>query len=296
MKSLFAKLALAAVFIAGLTPADAAKIKALIVDGQNNHNWADTTPLLKKYLEETKLFTVDVATSPGKKKDMSGFNPDFAKYDVVVSNYNGDEWPAQSKAAFEKFVKNGGGFVSVHAANNSFSAWSGYNQMIGIGGWGGRSEKSGPYLYWDAKAKKIVADLQKGRGGSHGSQHEFTVETRVANHPIMKGLPKKWLHGKDELYDRLRGPAKDVTVLATAYADPKVRGSGRHEPMLMTIKFGKGRVFHTTLGHARNAGDPAFHCVGFITTLQRGAQWAATGKVTIKVPKDFPGTDKVSLR
>lgn len=296
MKKLLCKIAVAAALIGGLSDVSAARLKALIVDGQNNHNWKDTTPLIEKYLEESGLFTVEVVTSPAKGKDMSGFKPDFAAFDVVVSNYNGNEWPAETRAAFEKFVRKGGGFVTVHAANNSFGKWSAYNEMIGLGGWGGRNEKSGPYLYWDAKAKKVTKDITAGRGGSHGAQHEFVVEARQPNHPILKGLPKRWLHGKDELYDRLRGPAKDVQVLATAYADPKTRGSGRHEPMLMTIKYGKGRVFHTTLGHARDAKAPAFRCVGFIATLQRGTEWAATGKVTQKAPKDFPTAKKVSLR
>ena len=100
------------------------------------------------------------------------------------------------------------------------------------------------------------------------------------------------MHAKDELYDRLRGPAENLHVLATAYSDPATRGSGFHEPMLMTISYGKGRVFHTTLGHALEASQ----CVGFITTLQRGAEWAATGKVTQKVPSDFPTADKTSSR
>ncbi|MCR4410816.1 MAG: hypothetical protein NUV77_00150, partial [Thermoguttaceae bacterium] len=51
--------------------AAAAPYKALIVDGQNGHNWKETTPVLKKLLEETKLFSVDVATSPPRKADMS---------------------------------------------------------------------------------------------------------------------------------------------------------------------------------------------------------------------------------
>ena len=100
------------------------------------------------------------------------------------------------------------------------------------------------------------------------------------------------MHAKDELYDRLRGPAENLHVLATAYSDPATRGAGFHEPMLMTISYGKGRVFHTTLGHALEA----IQCVGFITTLQRGAEWAATGKVTQKVPSDFPTADKTSSR
>ncbi len=294
MKSLIINSLGALSILAHVSSVSAASLKVLIVDGQNNHNWKDTTPILKKYLEETKLFTVDVATTSAK--GTAGFAPDFGKYDVIVSNYNGESWPDSTQKAFEQFVKNGGGFVSVHAANNSFSNWKAYNEMIGLGGWGGRSEKSGPYLYWDAKAKKIVEDLEKGRGGSHGSQHEFLVEAREPNHPILKGLPKKWMHGQDELYDRLRGPARNVTVLATSFADPAKRGSGRHEPMLMVINHGKGRVFHTTLGHARDAKAPAMLCVGFISTFQRGTEWAATGKVTQSIPDDFPTETKVSTR
>lgn len=282
--------------LAFATSAHAATMKALIVDGQNNHDWKGTTPLLKKYLEGTGLFTVDVATTP-EKGDLSAFKPAFKQYKLVVSNYNGADWPAETQAAFEEFVRAGGGFVSVHAANNSFPNWPAYNQMIGLGGWGGRSEKSGPYVYWEAKAAKVVKDLTPGRGGSHGPQHAFLVEAREPQHPILAGLPAKWLHAKDELYDRLRGPAEKLTVLATAFSDSAKSGTGRHEPMLMTTTFGQGRVFHTALGHAgRNAKPEAMQCVGFIATFQRGAEWAATGKVTQQVPADFPAVDKVSLR
>jgi len=292
MKKLLLTLALIVVTLVSATAA--APIKVLIVDGQNNHDWKGTTPWLKKLLEDTGKFTVETATTPPAKGDMTQFKPDFSKYNVVVSNYNGEPWTDATKAAFETFMKNGGGFVAVHAADNSFPEWKAYNEMIGVGGWGGRSEKSGPYVnYWEGK---IIKDLAPGRGGSHGAQHEFVVETRDASHPIMKDIPAKWLHAKDELYDRLRGPAENLTVLATAYADPKTNGSGKHEPMLMVLNWGKGRIFHTTLGHARPEGKVAMECVGFITTFQRGTEWAATGKVTIPVPKDFPTADKVSIR
>jgi uncharacterized protein len=264
------------------------RLKALIVDGQNNHNWKATTPVLKKALEDSGLFTVDVATSP--PKDTAGFKPKFSAYDVVVSNYNGAPWPKETQEAFVEYVKNGGGFVSVHAANNAFPDWPEYNAMIGVGGWGGRSEKSGPYVRW--RDDKVVREDKKGPGGGHGRQHAFPVDLRDRDHPITKGLPARWMHAQDELYDKLRGPAKDLTVLATAYADPKTGGTGEHEPQLMTVAYGKGRVFHTTLGHDL----PALRCVGFIVTLQRGAEWAATGKVTQKVPDDFPTADKVSTR
>jgi uncharacterized protein len=272
----------------------AAPLKALIIDGQNNHNWKATTPHLKRIIEETGLFTVSVATAPGKGGDMEQFKPAFAEHDVIISNYNGEPWSRAAREAFEQYVRNGGGFVSVHAADNAFPDWPAYNEMIGVGGWGDRNEKSGPYLR--LRDGKFIHDDTPGRGGSHGKQHEFVVETRAPDHPIMAGLPPKWLHAKDELYDRLRGPAKNVTVLASAFADKATGGSGEHEPLLMVIPYGKGRVFHTALGHNTGTDITALRCVGFIATLQRGTEWAATGKVTQKVPRDFPAADKASLR
>ena len=100
------------------------------------------------------------------------------------------------------------------------------------------------------------------------------------------------MHEKDELYDRLRGPALNMHLLATAYSSKETNGTNRHEPMMFTVRYGKGRVFHTPMGH----GDYSQECVGFITTLQRGAEWVATGKVTQQVPNDFPTADKVSVR
>lgn len=280
--------ALTLCFAAALSAAEP-RHRVLIVDGQNNHGvWPKSTPLMKQILEDTGLFQVDVATTPPKSTE--GFEPKFSDYAVVVSNYNGQPWPRRTEQAFVEFVKNGGGFVSVHAANNSFPKWDEYNEMIGLGGWGGRNEQSGPYIR--IKDGKVVRDETKGAGGHHGRQHEFVMETFDKEHPITQGLPAKWMHAQDELYDRLRGPAKNLTVLATAYSDPKTGGTGEHEPLLMAVTFGKGRIFHTALGHDL----PAFHCAGFQVTLQRGTEWAATGKVTQKVPDDFPSADKVSSR
>lgn len=266
-------------------------LKALIVDGQNNHNWKSTTPVLKQLLEDSGMFEVDVATSPARGQPMSGFKPDFAAYDVVVGNYNGADWPRETQQAFMDYMSSGGGFVVFHAADNAFPKWKEYNEIIGLGGWGGRDEKSGPMLRY--KDGKVVFDDTPGRGGTHGPQHEFQVITRQRNHPITAGLPEKWMHTKDELYSKLRGPATNLTVLATAYADPEKKGTGEHEPILFTIRFGKGRIFHTALGHA--AGQ--CRSVGFIETLLRGAEWAATGNVTrTEVPADFPTADKAHLR
>lgn len=256
--------------------------RALIVDGQNNHGcWPKTTQMMRKYLEDTGLFRVDVVTHAPKGEDPA-FRPAFADYDVVVSNFGhgAAEWPAATKAAFEAFMRDGGGFVAVHAADNAFPKWPAYNEMIGLGGWGGRNESSGPYVYFD-EAGKLVRDTAPGPGGSHGPQHEFPIVVRDGEHPITKGMPAHWMHAKDELYDSLRGPAEKMAVLATAWS-PKTK---RHEPMIMTIDYGKGRVFHTPLGHETYSQE----CIGFSTVFQRGSEWAATGQVTQELPQDFPG-------
>ena len=264
--------------------------KALIVDGQNGHDWKNTTPALKKILEDSGLFAVEVATSPAKGQDMSGFKPKFADFNVVVSNYQGDDWPAETRQALVDYVHGGGGLVIYHFACAAFPEWKEYNEMMGLGGWGGRTEKAGPYVRW--KDGKIVRQELPGKTGSHGPAQSFQIVVREPNHPITKGLPPAFMHVTDELYGWLRGPAKNLTVLATAFAPKEKGGSDEHEPILFTVDYGKGRVFFNALGHA----PEQLKSVSFIVTLQRGAEWAATGKVTQKVPADFPTADKASVR
>ena len=293
------------------------KIKVLIVDGQNNHEvWPKSTIMMKQYLEETGMFQVDISRTQflnksekfkdwlslanvpegieGKSKTDPDFNPDFLKYDVVVSNFGWQAapWPNKTQVAFERYINNGGGFVSVHAADNSFPEWKAYNKMIAIGGWGNRNEKDGPYLYVD-KNNQPKKDYSKGPAGSHGPREPFLVTTYNTVHPVTKGMPDTWMHAKDECYAFLRGPAENVTILATAVSSKKAPELEQKEPIAMAIDYGKGRVFHTTLGH----DAVAFESVGFITLLKRGIEWAATGKVTqTELPKDFPTNIEVSFR
>jgi hypothetical protein len=312
------------------------KLRALILDGQNNHYiWPKTTMMMKNYLEQTGLFEVDINRTDtlwlgikynqdramplgGYIKEFpsdstarvisadhvktSNFSIDFSKYDLIVSNLGAltPNWPDKTKRNFENYMNEGGGLVVVHAANNAWGDWDEFNNMIGLGAWGDRDSISGPYAYYNDDGN-IEVNPSEGIGGSHGQEQEFVITTRAPEHPIMKDLPLEWLHTQDELYDRMRGPFENATILATAYSDvekneqpwePRLKGSGWNVPMLMAINYGQGRIFHSTLGHF----DYSMECVGFITTLQRGAEWAATGEVFQEVPADFPSKEKTSSR
>jgi len=274
------------------------KIRVLIIDGRNNHNWKDTTPFLKQQLEGTGKFQVSVATTPpngASAEDWGSFKPDFSKCDVVLSNYNGAKWePEPVRKSFEQFLNEGGALVNVHAANNAHKGWIGFEEATGLL-W--RGNKDGARLYLDEVGKLLKMEIGKGPGAGHGPQHEYIVQTRDSSHPITKGIPKEWLHGKDELYHGQRGPAKDMNILATAFSDSKKGGTGVHEPMIWTIPVGKGVAVTNVLGHVGgNAKNmPAMKCVGFLTLVARSCEWAVTGKVTIPVPENFPDDKKVSL-
>ena len=293
------------------------KIKVLIIDGQNNHVvWPKSTIMMKQYLEETGLFTVDIERTQylwkgeeekdflplanagnsellTKPKADPDFCPKFKKYDVIVSNFGwkAAAWPEKTKKAFEKFIKNGGGFIAVHGANNSFPEWLSYNKMTGLGGWGGRNEKSGPYVYYTNEGE-LKVDHSKGVGGMHGKKHEFPVTIRVAEHPITRGMPKVWLTTVDECYAKLRGPAENMIILATGKDQNKNAPTNRHEPIFIVTNYGKGRVFNTILGH----DTLSFQNVGFIVSFTRAAEWVATEKVTQEIPTDFPTEKKSSKR
>lgn len=295
MRSHAIRFFLAAAFTGAMSVWAASPIRVMILDGEQAgayHAWQETTPYLQRMLGDAAIFQADVVTAPPKDGDFSAFHPDWSKYQVVVSNYDApdERWSDSLKASFEQYVRNGGGLVVVHAADNAFPQWRAYNLMIGVGGWRNRNEQAGAHFYY--QDGKVVVDTAPGNAGMHGARLPFKVVDRVTDHPITAGLPKEWMHVADELYANLRGPGENMTVLATAFSDPSNRGTGHDEPILMAVSYGKGRVFHTVLGHDL----AALNCVGFIATFQRGTEWAATGKVTQKVPADFPTAGKTSTR
>lgn len=286
----------ALLIISSCTGNHSPQYKALIISGQNNHNWQVSHKVLKLILDNSGMFESEIALTAPAGGDMSGFSPDFAAYDLIVLDYNGDRWPSSTDEAFLEYVRNGGGVIVYHAADNAFSGWEEFNRIIAIGGWEGRNEKSGPYYY--LVDGEPVIDKSPGPGGSHGEQREFTVTCRDTEHPIVKGLPETWMHARDEMYDRMRGPANIKSLLYSGYADPDRGGSGREEPLVFTVDYGKARIFHIMLGHCGPSmeDNPAMQCTGFQTLLLRGAEWAITGKVRQPVPSDFPTESSISLR
>lgn len=250
---LYAALTLSAALLSAAPARAEGPIKLLIITGDNAHDWKATTPVLKQFLTDSGKFQVDVTDTPAK--DLTDEN--LAKYDVLLLNYHdarkpeGSVWTDANKKAFLKAVRDGKGLVVYHFASAAFARpnWPEFEQAI-AGGW--RSQ------------------------GYHGPAHEFTVKKTPVKHPISEGLPESFHHITDELYSasmRTRGSV----VLATAYCDPaKPQGTGMDEAVAWVNQFGKGRVFNCVLGHdAKALADPPVEA-----WFVRGAEWAATGKVT----------------
>jgi type 1 glutamine amidotransferase len=279
-------------------PKPAPKLRVLIVDGINNHDWKTATKGITAILSATGLFTIDVSTTPPRGAPPAAWDiwrPVFSRYDVVVNNFNGGDsptgiqWPAPVEAALEAYVVAGGGLVSYHAANNAFTPWPAYNQMIGLG-WRPAAFGTGIAIAEDDS----VVYIPKGEGHApgHPANLDFQVHVRDTRHPITQGMPPVWMHPFEQLTHGQHGPAEGLTILTCAHSPV----TNQNEPMDWVRDYGLGRVYTTMLGHTW-AGDPCpnLDCIGFQTLLTRGVQWAATGRITVPIPTGFPGPDKTSL-
>ncbi len=277
--------------LAPRSAADDKPIKVLIIGGQNNHDWKQSTPFMKELLDKAGHFqtVVDNAPQQGASQDAwDAWHPTFKDFDCVVLDYNGDMWPDEVARAFVDYIRGGGGAVVIHAANNSFTGWKEYEQMVGLL-W--RDPKYGYSLYVDDDGKVVRVAPGEGRGMGHGGQYDWVMTTRDANHPITQDMPRLWMHKKDELYHGQRGPAEDVHILLTAFSDPAPGkgGTGKNEPIVWWVPYGQGKVVTNVMGHVGNL-EP-MQCVGFKVLLYRSVEWAATGQCSTPIPDNFPTAD-----
>ncbi len=249
------------------------RLSAVIIDGVNNHDWEAGTAAIRTILEGTGRFAVAVSTYPRL--------PDFSRYDVVINNFNGGHtragtrWPADAERALEAYVRNGGGLVVFHAANNAFLEWPEYNQMIGLG-WREPAFGSGIAIGPGGSIQRIPQG--QGLAPGHGPRHDFDIFVLDQHHPITCGLPLFWSHPSEQLTHGQHGPAEGLTILTYAFSEISRQG----EPMDWLRQYGKGRVYTTMLGHTwSNELNPNLDDLNFQALLARGVEWAATGTVTL---------------
>ena len=271
-------------------------IRVLIVDGYSNHDWKQTTKVTKWMLEESGLFTVDVFTMPADTLAQRYSQPLFKQYKVVIQNTNNIHnpvlrWPRQAELELERYVREGGGLYILHSANNAFPHWAEYDKMIGLG-W--RPKTVGFALEIDSNKNIVRLPPGEGRGTGHGNRFNAVIQL-LTRHPINKNYPDEWQTVNTEVYGFPRGPAENCTILSYAFDSSDTR---RNWPVEWIVKYGKGRVYNSSLGHLwRDEVYPAaYRCVGYQTTVIRATEWLAKGKVTYPVPGNFPAKDSPSLR
>lgn len=244
-------------------------IPVLLIGGANNHDWEWTTPSLQRILEETGRFDVTVTQTPSETLADA---ESLKAFRAFVLDYNGPRWGEPAESNFVAAVRAGTGVSVIHAADNAFPGWKEYEEIVA--------------LLW-----------REGTG--HGRFHPFDVKVTDADHPVTQGMPDMHMHA-DELYHRLVNcQDTDFRVLATAFSDPETGGTGQDEPMILVKTYGKGRVFHTPLGHVwRNvpASRASHRDPQFRRLVARGTEWAATGEVTLDpVPPNWISPEERAL-
>lgn len=259
-----------------LTAAEPARI--VIITGESDakyHNWREQTAFVEQVLQRTGRFDVRRIEDPRGLTTAA-----LARYDAAILSYNGPRWGRTAEAALEEFVRSGKGLVSfhnvtygplmgtIHRDDNTWDhaePWAAYPEILGVS--------------WPSK------DI------GHAARGVFTVKTG-AGHPITRGMAPEF-PVNDELYHKM-AHRPGIQVLASAYSDASKGGTGKVEPIAWTNTFGKGRVFHCTLGHDINA----LYSPHVAALLARATEWAASGAVTLPAeiePRPRPAKDAVRV-
>jgi type 1 glutamine amidotransferase len=199
--------------------------------GFHHNSIAVGNPALVKLGQENK-FSVDTTT------DAAMFTANNLKQytAVVFLNTTGDVLNDEQQAAFENYIKKGGGFVGIHAATDCEYNWQWYGNLVGA--------------YF----------------GNHPATQEATLNITDGNHISTKHLPKEWKR-RDEWYN-FKWMATDLKVLITIDENSYKGGNmnGNH-PMAWYHDYDGGRAFYTELGHTNESfSDPLYlqHVLGGI--------------------------------
>ena len=232
----------------------ARKPKVLILTGSADelyHHWRETTPAFVEMFSPFETKVVD-DIHPRIRKDIRDS-------DMVFLNYNGPRFPPDVEKELEDFVRGGGGFAAYHMAS--------YGEFFGMV-FEKKWRDAGPG--WLEYPKMIGAKWEAAKIG-HARRTTFAVEWVRKQHPIAG----ENFETSDELYHRMT-ILPGTEILAQALSPADKGGTGNYEPMIWVNRYGKGRVFFTTLGHDVDALTRP----GVKQAMVRGVEWAATGKVT----------------
>jgi type 1 glutamine amidotransferase len=225
------------------------KIKILILSGNNNHAWQKTTPFLESILVESSIFDIEITNQPDTLKYKK-----LIEFDALVSNWNSFPdndfvWSKEAEDGLLKYLEEGGGLVFFHASTSALYNWPEFKK-ISTGAW--------------------IENTWHGKPGP--------VEVKIENrkHPITKGLDdfstfdELWINAEQNYAFQVLGSAVNDTILSSGL---------KKQPVIFVSKYGKGRIFHTLLGHDTRA----MKNVGFQTLILRGTEWAATSKVRLSI-------------
>ena len=226
-----------------------AEHSALIISDRDEQ----VSEALKTIIENTGLFDADITESN---------SPGFEGYDAVIIDVSNAKWDDKTKESLISYIDNGGGVVMLGASPLAFGDWAELSDLTGVKA-GEMSKTDNPY--------------------------KISVINKKTDHQVMKGLHKNWMHDEDYMILNTTTLGDNVDVLAVAWADSLHGGNGLYIPAIFSSSHGKGRVLCTTFGTAASKDNlKPLQCAGFITILQRGAEWAATGEVSQAAPVEFP--------
>lgn len=231
------------------------------------HNWKKTTPAIKTLLEKDPRIRVEVSNNI---EDLSQTN--LGDYQVIVQNYVNWQDPTRlsdpSRAAFVRFLEEGGGLILVHFANG---AWHFSLPKAEAAEW--------------PEYRKIVRRMWNHKGTSgHDAFGRFTVVPTELSHPVTAGLQP--FEVTDELYFRQDGD-QPIEPLIRA----RSRVTNADEPLAWTYSYGKGRVFQTLLGHS----EQTYNTYEAREMLRRAVAWAAGRKVVPVAAASDPSTTSLEV-